>query len=475
MGINLLIVLTIISSAALLLGLVTSTLCTLLYYNHKDAVCDELVEGLDCDARHILNSHQLHQRPSDSRVQAFKRVLIVGNSPHSKQVESARIDHETIVIGINRCYLDFWPNYLYFHDPEIIDEMVKNKVEIPTGTRLVTDEYFYYLLGQISKEQADPVRGFLKKNNVRVVTYYNQAYHFTTLQAIVNAAELAGCPTDRTLVYLAGISMQSSMNDYAWDSSIKARPDALDRQFDLFQDSLRAYPFMRSMLRSTNPDAGALNSEIGYVKLGTLYRPPVKVIWFSDQSDMRLKGSVDLSNLHIGDLSEYPITLASTLDEVGNAVSSVAYNVIQIYGKHPAADNWTSIIPRKAHVTIVKSNSWRWNIPVADDVDGIEDGAEDFVNVVASIPDGLVYDISRAARSGRVLTIRCQDTKQALVVMKKLRGMPYRMEVNGEPFKEEGRRIDGEMAKSWYETLQDPERVLKNLFSLYESEILKNK
>lgn len=56
------------------------------------------------------------------------RVLVLGNDPQINRIEFDRLAKDVITVGVNRIWLKHVPNYFFFNDLEILDELDRNPV-----------------------------------------------------------------------------------------------------------------------------------------------------------------------------------------------------------------------------------------------------------------------------------------------------------------------------------------------------------
>ena len=52
-----------------------------------------------------------------------KNILILGNSPQINEIKFDQLDPSVITLGVNRIWLKHRPNYLFFHDYDIVQEL----------------------------------------------------------------------------------------------------------------------------------------------------------------------------------------------------------------------------------------------------------------------------------------------------------------------------------------------------------------
>lgn len=53
------------------------------------------------------------------------KVLVLGNDPQINTIDFDRLDPNIITLGVNRIWLKYFPNYLFFHDWDIVYELQK--------------------------------------------------------------------------------------------------------------------------------------------------------------------------------------------------------------------------------------------------------------------------------------------------------------------------------------------------------------
>lgn len=56
------------------------------------------------------------------------RILVLGNSPFINQIEFERISKNVKTFGVNRIWLKHIPDYFFFHDPEILNELDQDTI-----------------------------------------------------------------------------------------------------------------------------------------------------------------------------------------------------------------------------------------------------------------------------------------------------------------------------------------------------------
>ena len=52
-----------------------------------------------------------------------KHILVLGNSPQINEIDFDRLDPSVITLGVNRIWLKHKPDYLFFHDYDIVQEL----------------------------------------------------------------------------------------------------------------------------------------------------------------------------------------------------------------------------------------------------------------------------------------------------------------------------------------------------------------
>jgi hypothetical protein len=153
----------------------------------------------------------------------MKEVLIVGNSPHAKQVLMNRIDSRVLVIGINRVYKLFWPHVLFFNDPEIIDELITTNTVIPSHVRLFTTTYFIRKL--VRSKTVDSlvndritVLDYLYAHNAVILE--ERKYPFSVLVAMSYVARIVEKPITNIRLTLAGVDLNAAHPGHFYSENI---------------------------------------------------------------------------------------------------------------------------------------------------------------------------------------------------------------------------------------------------------------
>lgn len=67
-------------------------------------------------------------------------VLVLGNSPQINNIDFNLIRRDIITLGVNRIWLKFVPNFLFFHDVELIREIKDHpEIDFSNTTLIVSD------------------------------------------------------------------------------------------------------------------------------------------------------------------------------------------------------------------------------------------------------------------------------------------------------------------------------------------------
>lgn len=74
------------------------------------------------------------------------RVLVLGNDPFINKIDFTKLDPSVITIGVNRIWLKHIPNYLFFHDWNIVIELLNNPQileEIKSNSFVYSSNYLF--------------------------------------------------------------------------------------------------------------------------------------------------------------------------------------------------------------------------------------------------------------------------------------------------------------------------------------------
>jgi hypothetical protein len=136
---------------------------------------------------------------------AKTKILVLGNSPFINEIDFNRIDSDITTFGVNRIWLKYYPDYFFFHDPEIVKEL-SNKPEIvkELNRRSISFTSDWY-----KKPIPSWVRRCVRSNRR---TFPDS---ITTGISILGESLLKGNATDYTF-YIAGVHLKWMEPSHFW-------------------------------------------------------------------------------------------------------------------------------------------------------------------------------------------------------------------------------------------------------------------
>ena len=140
----------------------------------------------------------------------MNKVLIIGNDPTINQIDFSRLDPNVITVGTNRAWLKLIPNYLFFHDIKILDELENN-------TKKLEDLKFHSNL--IASDWLNPQ---CKKRNIQVPDYikvYQRPDRTKYVDCVTTAIDILNrnvFSKNNTTYYIAGVSLKWQNPSHFW-------------------------------------------------------------------------------------------------------------------------------------------------------------------------------------------------------------------------------------------------------------------
>lgn len=74
-----------------------------------------------------------------------QKVLVLGNGPQISDIEFDRIPSDIITLGVNRIWIKYYPDFLFFHDLNILNELNQNeesKKNLISKSKCITSDWF---------------------------------------------------------------------------------------------------------------------------------------------------------------------------------------------------------------------------------------------------------------------------------------------------------------------------------------------
>lgn len=197
------------------------------------------------------------------------RVLVLGNDPQINEIRFDKLAKDIVTIGVNRIWLKHTPDFYFFHDPEILIELLANDEAVQ---RLRDRSVIYasdWLIHQATR------RGIVVPSWVAVYPRITKAAFPDSVTTAIHLF-VRNFPTSviRTF-YIAGVSLKWQTPSHFW--KVKPTgvgntngPDWYTPRFDKTLENFKRLKRLGSPIVSVNPNS-RLNSSFRYEGIENLY------------------------------------------------------------------------------------------------------------------------------------------------------------------------------------------------------------
>jgi hypothetical protein len=201
---------------------------------------------------------------------AKSRVLVLGNDPQINEIEFDRLAPDVITLGVNRIWLKHIPNYLFFNDWVIIDELNENPEilkEITQKTQVFSSDW----LVQSDKRRLASVPSW-----VRVYFRDNPFVFPDSVSTALRLFTRHIKSSQDCVFYIAGVSLKWKEPSHFWKELNYPGKNShgeewYSSRFLKMENNLKALKNSGNYLVSVNPES-RLNKFIRYTNIGNLYR-----------------------------------------------------------------------------------------------------------------------------------------------------------------------------------------------------------
>jgi len=200
----------------------------------------------------------------------MKKILIIGNDPSIDQIDFTRLDPNIITVGTNRAWMKLLPNYLFFHDPKIFQELEQNPKRLAD------------LISHSNIIASDWLKHTCRNAKVKVPNYL-KVYERPNKRKYVDCVTTAMDILDRklflkrdTIYYIAGVSLTWKSPSHFWKKNpiegIGNKNDKVwyDKRFGLTYDNFIDLKNRGFKMVSVTPDS-KLNKLLCHENIGNLY------------------------------------------------------------------------------------------------------------------------------------------------------------------------------------------------------------
>jgi len=200
----------------------------------------------------------------------MNKVLIIGNDPTVDQIDFVRLNPNLITVGTNRAWLKLIPNYFFFHDPKIFQELEsfpKKLEDLKFHSNVISSDWLAIQCSKLKIERPDWVKYYRRPDRYKYVDCVTTAIDILN-RHVFNKRD--------TTYYVAGVSLRwqnpshfwkknpidgiGNKNDQAW---YNPRFDRTYKNFKTLKDS-------NTKIISVTPDS-KINKLFRYENVANLY------------------------------------------------------------------------------------------------------------------------------------------------------------------------------------------------------------
>ena len=145
----------------------------------------------------------------------MKKVLIIGNDPTINKIDFTKLNPDVITVGTNRAWLKLIPNYLFFHDTKIFQELDSNPDklnDLKSNSKIIASDW---LTHQCRVH---------KKTVPSYVKIYNRTDKYKYVDCVTTSIDILNryvFHKKDTIYYIAGVSLTWKNPSHFW----KVNPD----------------------------------------------------------------------------------------------------------------------------------------------------------------------------------------------------------------------------------------------------------
>lgn len=198
------------------------------------------------------------------------KILVLGNDPQINQIEFEKLHSNVITLGVNRIWLKHIPNYFFFNDYDIIDELERapeTLVQLRTNSTIFSSDW----LRMEAKKRKRNIPPWTTVVPRRKTHQFPDAVTTALSSFVTKYFTLSDCT-----FYIAGVSLVWQNPSHFWkelDYSALNRNGAtwyLPR-FDKIKSNFKGLKDVGFEMVSVNPNS-QLNKMMRYESINNLYK-----------------------------------------------------------------------------------------------------------------------------------------------------------------------------------------------------------
>lgn len=196
------------------------------------------------------------------------KVLVLGNDPQINQIQFEKLDPSIITFGVNRIWLKHIPNYFFFHDKHVLNELQKSP------------EYLAKLQMQSKCFTSDWLRAHHRSVNLPTfIKSYNRIDRYQFVDSVTTGLQILTrnfISIKDTRFYIAGVSLFWREPSHFWkeiqyQSQNSHGPQWYEPRFNRTLQNFERLKTLGYDIVSVNPDS-RLNKIFRYENIGNLYK-----------------------------------------------------------------------------------------------------------------------------------------------------------------------------------------------------------
>lgn len=237
---------------------------------------DTIFYPLDYDRKIIYKDVEKHNKKEIiKKPKNEKRVLILGNSPEINDINFKKINKDVVTIGINRIFLKFIPDFLFFNDHDIMQELINKKDEINLKKlKCVSSDWIY------AQERKNRKLKEIRKKFNELCPYYKiysrkDVFKFpdscSTAIQIFDDYYFKNVPKT---YYMAGVKLKWEEKSHFWKGEYKESLNDKDKnwytpRFEKIYQNFKSLNFSKNLI-SVTPNS-KLNTIMSYQNIDVFY------------------------------------------------------------------------------------------------------------------------------------------------------------------------------------------------------------
>lgn len=197
------------------------------------------------------------------------KVLVLGNDPQINDIDFSRLNKNVITLGINRIWLKHIPNYFFFNDYDIVDELIDSPeilAQLKQKSFIFSSDWLKRGVRKTSKMIPNWVKVYDRPNKTKYPDSATTAMEI--FRSTINRQS-------QITFYVAGVSLRWKEPSHFWKElghpGINQHSE--DWYLPRFEKMLLNFKHLKGMrydIVSVNPESN-LNRLFRYENIGNLY------------------------------------------------------------------------------------------------------------------------------------------------------------------------------------------------------------